>query len=80
MSTTNAPKNDRKLEVIVIPVADVDRAKDFDSRLGWRLDAEFASGGDFRILQFTPPGSSCSIDGNGAAYLAAEQSGAERPA
>lgn len=49
------------LEVIVIPVADVERAKEFYSKLGWRLDAEFASGDDFRIMQFTPPGSGCSI-------------------
>ena len=53
-------KTDMKLEVIVIPVADVDRAKEFYARLGWRLDAEFATG-DFRIIQFTPPGSPCSI-------------------
>ena len=52
---------DLKLEIVVIPVADVDRAKEFYSRLGWRLDAEFASGQDFRIMQFTPPGSGCSI-------------------
>ena len=52
---------DMKLEVLVVPVSDVDRAKEFYSRLGWRLDAEFASGDDFRITQFTPPGSGCSI-------------------
>ena len=46
-----------KLEVIVIPVSDIDRAKQFYSKLGWRLDAEFAVGDDFRIVQFTPPGS-----------------------
>jgi catechol 2,3-dioxygenase-like lactoylglutathione lyase family enzyme len=56
-----APKTDMKLEIIVIPVSDVDRAKAFYSRLGWRLDADLASGDDFRILQFTPPGSGCSI-------------------
>lgn len=50
-----------KLEVIVIPVSDVDRAKEFYQRLGWRLDAEFASGADFRLMQFTPPGSGCSV-------------------
>ena len=50
-----------KLEVIVIPVADVDRAKEFYGRLGWRLDADFASGEDFRVIQFTPPGSTCSV-------------------
>jgi catechol 2,3-dioxygenase-like lactoylglutathione lyase family enzyme len=50
-----------KLEVIVIPVSDVDRAKEFYARLGWRLDADFASGEEFRVIQFTPPGSGCSI-------------------
>jgi catechol 2,3-dioxygenase-like lactoylglutathione lyase family enzyme len=50
-----------KLEVIVIPVSDVDRAKEFYSKLGWRLDAEFGSGEDFRIMQFTPPGSGASV-------------------
>ncbi len=50
-----------KLEVIVIPVSDVDRAKEFYGRLGWRLDADFASGEDFRVIQFTPPGSGCSV-------------------
>jgi catechol 2,3-dioxygenase-like lactoylglutathione lyase family enzyme len=50
-----------KLEVIVIPVSDVDRAKEFYRKLGWRLDADYESGKDFRILQFTPPGSGCSI-------------------
>jgi catechol 2,3-dioxygenase-like lactoylglutathione lyase family enzyme len=52
---------DMKLEVVVIPVSDVDRAKEFYARLGWRLDAEFGSGDDFRIIQFTPPGSGCSV-------------------
>jgi catechol 2,3-dioxygenase-like lactoylglutathione lyase family enzyme len=50
-----------KLEVIVIPVSDVERAKEFYAWLGWRLDADFAGGEDFRVLQFTPPGSGCSI-------------------
>ena len=50
-----------KLEVIVIPVSDVDRAKEFYGRLGWRLDADFAHGDDWRGVQFTPPGSGCSI-------------------
>src|SRR6266478_4085392 len=61
--THNAPaaKVDLKLEVIVSPVSDVDRAREFYERLGWRLDAEFAAGDDFRIIQFTPPGSGCSI-------------------
>ena len=52
---------DLKLEIVVIPVSDVDRAKDFYAQLGWRLDADFDSGNDFRVIQFTPPGSGCSI-------------------
>ena len=52
---------DMKLEVVVIPVSDVDRAKRFYSNLGWRLDAEFVKGDAFRVVQFTPPGSSCSL-------------------
>jgi catechol 2,3-dioxygenase-like lactoylglutathione lyase family enzyme len=52
---------DMKLEVIVIPVSDVDRAKRFYGGLGWRLDADFASGGDWRAVQFTPPGSGASV-------------------
>jgi catechol 2,3-dioxygenase-like lactoylglutathione lyase family enzyme len=52
---------DTKLEIVVIPVSDVDRAKEFYGRLGWRLDADYESGADFRVIQFTPPGSGCSI-------------------
>jgi catechol 2,3-dioxygenase-like lactoylglutathione lyase family enzyme len=52
---------DMKLEVVVIPVSDVDRAKNFYGGLGWRLDADFATGDDFRVIQFTPPGSPGSI-------------------
>lgn len=52
---------DMKLEVIVIPVADVERAKRFYVDLGWRLDADFTADGDFRVVQVTPPGSPCSI-------------------
>jgi len=51
---------DAHLEVVVIPVSDVDRAKAFHSRLGWRLDAD-VSGDEYRLVQFTPPGSACSI-------------------
>src|SRR5215469_12843544 len=58
---TVAAKLDTKLEVIVIPVSDVDRAKEFYGRLGWRLDADYDNGSDFRVIQFTPPGSGCSI-------------------
>ena len=52
---------DLKLEVVVVPVADVDRAKDFYQGLGWRLDADFPFDNGFRVVQFTPPGSGCSI-------------------
>ncbi|GGX77695.1 VOC family protein [Streptomyces anandii] len=52
---------DMRLEVVVIPVADVDRAKDFYEGLGWRLDADVAKGDDFRVVQVTPPGSPCSV-------------------
>src|SRR5262245_54919795 len=50
-----------KLEVVVIPVSDVDRAKRFYEGLGWRVDADFPGAGDFRVVQMTPPGSPCSI-------------------
>ena len=52
---------DMKFEIVVIPVSDVDRAKRFYGDLGWRLDAEFAADGDYRVMQFTPPGSGCSV-------------------
>src|ERR1700752_4868223 len=52
---------DLKLEVVVIPVADVDRAKRFYGGLGWRLQPDFVIGEAFRVVQFTPPGSPCSI-------------------
>jgi catechol 2,3-dioxygenase-like lactoylglutathione lyase family enzyme len=52
---------DMKLEVVVVPVADVDRAKQFYTALGWRMDAEFAADENFRLVQLTPPGSACSI-------------------
>ena len=52
---------DMKLEVIVIPVSDVDRAKRFYGDLGWRLDLDFSAGDDYRVIQFTPQGSSCSV-------------------
>jgi catechol 2,3-dioxygenase-like lactoylglutathione lyase family enzyme len=52
---------DMKLEVVVLPVADVDRAKNFYEELGWREDADFAKVKDFRVVQLTPPGSTCSI-------------------
>jgi catechol 2,3-dioxygenase-like lactoylglutathione lyase family enzyme len=52
---------DLKLEVVVIPVSDVDRAKEFYERLGWRLDADFPFDNGFRVVQLTPPGSGCSV-------------------
>jgi predicted enzyme related to lactoylglutathione lyase len=52
---------DMKLEAMVIPVADVDRAKEFYGKLGWRFDADFPFDNGFRVVQFTPPGSGCSI-------------------
>src|ERR1700722_13508729 len=52
---------DMKFEIVVIPVSDVDRAKEFYAKLGWRVDADFANGEDFRVIQFTPPGSGCSV-------------------
>ncbi len=70
MATSSANKNepdasaarvDMKFEVIVIPVADVDRSKAFYTKLGWRLDADFPFDNGFRVVQFTPPGSGCSV-------------------
>ena len=52
---------DMKLEVVVLPVSDVDRAKRFYGGLGWRLDIDYAPGDDYRVIQFTPPGSGCSV-------------------
>jgi catechol 2,3-dioxygenase-like lactoylglutathione lyase family enzyme len=57
----SAAKVDMKFEVIVIPVADVDRSKAFYTKLGWRLDADFPFDNGFRVVQFTPPGSGCSV-------------------
>ena len=71
---TRATDIEMKLEVVVIPVTDVDRAKAFYERLGWRLDADFADDHGFRIVQFTPPGSACSIQ------FGAEASRPQRPA
>ena len=61
IETPRARTVDMKLEVVVIPVSDVDRAKEFYGSLGWRLDADFAAGDDWRVIQFTPPGSGCSV-------------------
>jgi catechol 2,3-dioxygenase-like lactoylglutathione lyase family enzyme len=63
-ATTGAPEPptmDMRLEVVVVPVSDVDRAKGFYAGLGWRLDADFSVGDGFRVVQLTPPGSTCSI-------------------
>lgn len=57
----SAPTVDLKLEVVVLPVADVDRALTFYGGLGWRLDADFSTGDDFRVVQLTPPGSKCAV-------------------
>jgi len=59
--TASEAETDLKLEVVVIPVADVDRAKEFYQRLGWRLDADFPFENGFRVVQFTPPGSGTSV-------------------
>jgi hypothetical protein len=61
IETPKARTVDMKFEIVVIPVSDVDRAKRFYGGLGWRLDADFAAGDDFRVIQFTPPGSPCSV-------------------
>ena len=63
-TANKAPKTgtiDMKLEIVVVPVSDVDRAKAFYASLGWRLDADFASDDDWRVIQFTPPGSPTSV-------------------
>jgi catechol 2,3-dioxygenase-like lactoylglutathione lyase family enzyme len=56
-----AATGDMKFEIVVIPVSDTDRAKEFYAKLGWRLDADYDNGKDFRVIQFTPPGSGCSV-------------------
>jgi predicted enzyme related to lactoylglutathione lyase len=62
MSTPTTPIPALRLEVVVLPVADVDRAKAFYAeRLGWRLDADFSFDSGFRIVQYTPPASPCSV-------------------
>ena len=52
---------DMKLEVVILPVSDVDRAKEFYERIGWRLNADRSTGENFRVVQLTPPGSGCSV-------------------
>jgi catechol 2,3-dioxygenase-like lactoylglutathione lyase family enzyme len=60
-SDASVARVDTKLEIVVIPVSDGDRAKEFYGRLGWRLDADYAADDNFRVIQFTPPGSGCSV-------------------
>jgi catechol 2,3-dioxygenase-like lactoylglutathione lyase family enzyme len=57
----SATKVNMRLEVVIIPVSNVDRAKEFYQRIGWRLDIDRSGGEDFRLVQFTPPGSNCSV-------------------
>jgi len=61
VNEATSSKIDMKFEIVVIPVSDVDRAKEFYATLGWRLDAEFDDGNGYRVIQFTPPGSGCSV-------------------
>jgi catechol 2,3-dioxygenase-like lactoylglutathione lyase family enzyme len=72
-SAASAAGVDMKFELVVIPVLDVDRAKEFYASLGWRLDADFP-GDDFLVVQFTPPGS------GGLDHLRQERNGGQRPA
>jgi catechol 2,3-dioxygenase-like lactoylglutathione lyase family enzyme len=85
---TRVASVDMKVEVVIIPVSDVDRAKEFYKRLGWRLDADFAIGDNFRVIQFTPRSSGCSVQfgksltsatpGSGKAYLVVSDIAAAR--
>src|SRR5947207_6449327 len=61
MASTGIAPIDMKLEVVVLGVSDVDRAKAFYENLGWRLDADFATGDDWRVVQLTPPNSAASV-------------------
>ncbi|HUA53135.1 MAG TPA: VOC family protein [Candidatus Sulfotelmatobacter sp.] len=61
VSNAGAARIDMKLEVVAIPVSDVDRAKAFYERIGWRFNFDRSAGDDFRLVQFTPPGSWCSV-------------------
>lgn len=60
-ASARSARMDMKFEVVVIPVTDVDRSKAFYTKLGWRLDADFPFDNGFRVVQFTPPGSGCSV-------------------
>src|SRR3954465_11728083 len=61
VETQHAGRMDMKIEVVVIPVSEIDRAKRFYGQLGWRLDLDYSDRDDYRVIQFTPPGSGCSI-------------------
>jgi catechol 2,3-dioxygenase-like lactoylglutathione lyase family enzyme len=74
---SDAPAVPLRLEVVTLPVSDVDRAKSFYESLGWRLDADFSAGEDIRGVQFTPPQSRCSIH-FGKGLTAAEPGSADR--
>ena len=77
----NARPVDMKLEVVAIPVSDIDRSKSFYSKLGWRLDADFVVGDTFRGVQFTPPGSPASIHfGKGVTSAAPGSAPSQTPA
>jgi catechol 2,3-dioxygenase-like lactoylglutathione lyase family enzyme len=82
-SPTDAPPAgtlDMKIEVITVPVSDVDRAKSFYQGLGWRLDADIALGEQVRVVQLTPPHSNCSISlGRGLARVRCRRDGARLP-
>ncbi|RCJ29482.1 glyoxalase [Nostoc punctiforme NIES-2108] len=71
MSSKSLNSQNMKLEVVVLPVSDVDKAKDFYKTLGWRLDADFVTDEDFRVVQLTPPGSEASIIFGSGVTLAA---------
>jgi catechol 2,3-dioxygenase-like lactoylglutathione lyase family enzyme len=75
-TTASVERPDLKLEAVVIPVSDVDPAKNFYGSLGWRLDADFGSDNGFRVVQFTPPGSGCSVQ-FGANVTSAEPGSAQ---
>jgi catechol 2,3-dioxygenase-like lactoylglutathione lyase family enzyme len=62
LKKNDAARVDTKFEIVVIPVSNIDRAKKFyGEQLGWRLDADYDNGSDYRVIQFTPPGSGCSV-------------------
>ena len=77
MSSTQVGTVDMKLEVVTLPVSDVDRAKVFYEGLGWRLDADIVAGENFRVVQLTPPHSECSIS-FGKGLTTAEPGSAKR--